>query len=98
METAFLLAPDELRERVVALPSLLCLSLEKRYRPRVALASGLGIVVARKILRPAALFTDPNFMVWLRKRERLGLADEDWGTMCALPAVERADNVHNRLR
>jgi len=98
METAFRLAPDELRERVVATPALLSLSLDRRYHPRVALASALGVVVVRETLRPAALFTDPDFMVWLRIRERLGLADEDWGALCLLPLVERADSVHNRLR
>jgi len=82
METAFRLAPDELRERVVATPALLSLSLDRRYHPRVALASAPGVVVARETLRPAAMYTDPNFMVWLRKREQLGLADGN-GRPCA---------------
>jgi len=44
------------------------------------------------------MYTDPKFMAWLRIREWLGLADEDWAALCLLPLVERADSVHNRLR
>ena len=91
MQTAFGLAPDELRERVLTMPALLSYSLKQRYRPRVALASALGVVGARKALGPAGMYTDVKFMAWLRKRERLGLADEDWKALCALPLQERAD-------
>ena len=66
--------------------------------PRVALASTLGVVIVRETLNPAGMYTDPQFMAWLRIRARLGLADEDWAALCLLPLVERADSVHSRLR
>ena len=88
METAFHLAPDELRDRVVAILPLLSYSLELRYRPRVTLASALGVVVSQQMLTPAAMY-DAKFMAWLRKREQLGLTDEEWAALCLVPLVER---------
>jgi len=93
METAFHLAPDELRERVVAIPPLLGYSLEVRYHPRVTLVSALGVVVTQQTLTPAAMYTDAKFMAWLRKREQLGLTDEEWAALCFLPLVERGGGI-----
>jgi len=97
LQTAFSLAPDELRESMLTNPALLSRSLELRYRPRVALASALGVVVAREAIVPAGMYTDARYMAWLRRRDQAGLADDGWAALCALPLVERAAGVHGPL-
>ena len=60
--------------------------------PRWRTASALGVVVAPEAFGPAGMYTDEEFMAWLRPRERVGLADEDWKVTCSLPLHERADD------
>lgn len=75
---------------MLANPNCLSVSLWTRYRPRVALASALGVAGSSEMLGPAGHYTDEKFMAWLRKRERVGFNDVDWAALCALPLGGRA--------
>jgi len=93
LQSTFRLSPDIMKSHVLTCPALLAYSLDQRYRPRIALASSLGVVAARaqrdEMLFPAGKHTDAQFMAWLRRREKLALSANEWASLCALPITER---------